>query len=98
MSTYIELEEPKTDKLPVISLMEVEGHGNLLVITALHIVFKAVGWKWNEHITNMGEYVASLEEIIYGVSADSMHSASLGEVFKQLLRAERLLKFLILVL
>lgn len=69
-----------------------------LAISALQLTFEAVASRWSYYIFHMHNYIASLEEQIYTQPADDRHSSGLWSVSKQLLQAERLLKFHILLL
>ena len=69
-----------------------------LAVSALQLTLEAVASKWSFYIFHMHNYIASLEEQIYTQPADDRHSSGLWSVSKQLLQAERLLKFHILLL
>ena len=69
-----------------------------LALSALQLTLEAVALKWSDYIFHMHIYIASLEEQIYSQPADDRHSSGLWSVSKQLLQAERLLKFQILLL
>lgn len=71
---------------------------SLLAMGALKLTLEAVASKWSVYILHMHLYIASLEEQIYSQPADDSRATGIWSVSKQLLQAERLLKFHILLL
>ena len=70
----------------------------LLIMASLQLIFDAIAVKWSDYILGMHKHVVSLEEAIYSDPADDMRAAAVWDVSKQLLQAERLLKFHIMLL
>lgn len=69
-----------------------------LITSTIQLVFEAVAIKWSDYIYGMHAYVSALENQIYTDPANDTHTTSVWNVSKQLLQAERLLKFHILLL
>lgn len=69
-----------------------------LAFYALQLTLEAVASKWSTYVFHMHNHIASLEEQIYSQPADDRRSSGLWSVLRQLLQAERLLKFHILLL
>ena len=69
-----------------------------LALAVVGLAFEAVAARWVHYILCMHNYIASLEERIYEDPADDSRTSALWSVSKQLLQAERLLKFHILLL
>lgn len=72
--------------------------GNPVLVAALRLIFDAIARKWSYYILYMHSYVTDLEEHVYSQPADDKYSPTLWGISKRLLRAERLLKFHILLL
>ncbi|KAL8995044.1 MAG: hypothetical protein Q9169_005143 [Polycauliona sp. 2 TL-2023] len=69
-----------------------------LALAVVGLAFEAVAARWVHYILCMHNYIASLEERVYENPADDSRTSALWSVSKQLLQAERLLKFHILLL
>lgn len=69
-----------------------------LAAATIELTFEAIASRWSEYILSVHDYMASLEEQIYGQPADDSRANDLWSISKQLLQAERLLKFHILLL
>ncbi|KAL8650631.1 MAG: hypothetical protein Q9210_003717 [Variospora velana] len=69
-----------------------------LALAVVGLAFEAVGARWVHYILCMHNYIASVEERVYENPADDSRTGALWSVSKQLLQAERLLKFHILLL
>ncbi|KAL8723478.1 MAG: hypothetical protein Q9225_000211 [Loekoesia sp. 1 TL-2023] len=79
-------------------LDESDFQSGCLALAVVGLAFEAVAARWVHYILCMHNYIASLEERIYEDPADDSRSSALWSVSKQLLQAERLLKFHILLL
>ncbi|KAI4145810.1 MAG: hypothetical protein L6R39_003691 [Caloplaca ligustica] len=77
---------------------EPSSRSGCLALAAVGLVFEAVAARWVHYILCMHNYIASLEERVYEDPADDSRTSALWSVSKQLLQAERLLKFQILLL
>ncbi|KAL8853301.1 MAG: hypothetical protein Q9221_001777 [Calogaya cf. arnoldii] len=69
-----------------------------LALAVVGLAFEAVAARWVHYILCMHKYIASLEEDVYENPAADSRTSALWSVSKQLLQAERLLKFHILLL
>ncbi|KAL9610082.1 MAG: hypothetical protein Q9167_005190 [Letrouitia subvulpina] len=69
-----------------------------LAAATIELTFEAIASRWSQYILYVHDYMASLEEQIYGQPADDSRANELWSISKQLLQAERLLKFHILLL
>lgn len=69
-----------------------------LAAATIELTFEAIASRWSEYILSVHDYMASLEEQVYGQPADDSRANDLWSISKQLLQAERLLKFHILLL
>ncbi|KAL8783786.1 MAG: hypothetical protein Q9213_004402 [Squamulea squamosa] len=69
-----------------------------LALAVVELAFESVAARWSHYILSMHNYLASLEERVYENPADDTRTGALWSVSKQLLQAERLLKFHILLL
>lgn len=74
------------------------SHSAGFALTVVGLAFEAVAARWVHYILCMHGYIASLEERVYENPADDTRTNALWSVSKQLLQAERLLKFHILLL
>ncbi|CAL8579465.1 hypothetical protein XPA_005209 [Xanthoria parietina] len=82
-------------------LEDLDGHDSQsgrLALAVVGLAFEAVAARWCHYILCMHNYIASLEERVYENPADDSRTSALWSVSKQLLQAERLLKFHILLL
>lgn len=80
------------------SLDDPSSQSGCLALAVVGLVFEAVEARWVHYILCMHGYIASLEERVYEDPADDSRTGALWSVSKQLLQAERLLKFHILLL
>ena len=71
---------------------------SLLMIASIQLIFEAIADEWSEYVLGMHNHVASLEEEIYSDPANDTRATAVWGTSKQLLQAERLLKFQILLL
>ncbi|KAL8681782.1 MAG: hypothetical protein Q9186_002097 [Xanthomendoza sp. 1 TL-2023] len=69
-----------------------------LALAVVELTFESVAARWSHYILSMHNYIASVEERVYENPADDTRTNALWSVSKQLLQAERLLKFHILLL
>ena len=69
-----------------------------LALSVVELAFESVAARWSHYILSMHNYLASLEEHVYENPADDTRTGALWSVSKQLLQAERLLRFHILLL
>lgn len=69
-----------------------------LALAVVELTFESVAARWSHYILSMHNYIASLEERVYENPADDTRTNALWSVSKQLLQAERLLKFHVLLL
>ncbi|KAL8766437.1 MAG: hypothetical protein Q9209_006813 [Squamulea sp. 1 TL-2023] len=69
-----------------------------LALAVVELAFESVAARWSHYILSMHNYLASVEERVYENPADDTRTGALWSVSKQLLQAERLLKFHILLL
>lgn len=79
-------------------LGERSSQSGCLALAVVGLAFEAVAARWVHYILCMHNYIASLEERVYENPADDSRTSALWSVSKQLLQAERLLKFHILLL
>lgn len=77
---------------------EPSSQNGCLALAVVGLAFDAVAARWGHYILCMHNYIASLEERVYENPADDSRINALWSVSKQLLQAERLLKFHILLL
>ncbi|KAL8844099.1 MAG: hypothetical protein Q9176_001505 [Flavoplaca citrina] len=75
-----------------------DSRSGRLAFAVVGLAFEAVAAKWVHYILCMHNYIASLEESVYEKPADDSRTNAVWSVSKQLLQAERLLKFQILLL
>lgn len=72
--------------------------GSSIAFTAIQLIFEAIADKWSDYILSMHNYIAALEEEIYEQPANDLRADALWRISKQLLQAERLIKFHVLLL
>ena len=75
-----------------------DARSGRLAFAVVGLAFEAVAARWVHYILCMHNYIASLEESVYEKPADDSRTNAVWSVSKQLLQAERLLKFQILLL
>ena len=64
----------------------------------IQLIFDTIAGKWSAYVLSMHNHIAALEEIIYDQPADDRRAPALWSISKQLLQAERLMKFHMLLL
>ena len=64
----------------------------------IQLIFDTIAGKWSAYVLSMHNHIAALEEIIYDQPADDRRAPALWSISKQLLQAERLMKFHVLLL
>lgn len=72
--------------------------GNSIAFATVQIIFEAIAEKWSSYILSVHNYVVTLEEEICEQPANDQRAPELWNISKQLLQAERLIKFHILLL
>ena len=77
---------------------DLEPMANPLLSATIRLIFDTVAEKWSDYILSMHNYVVALEEIIYDQPADDRQAPVLWSISKQILQAERLMKFHVLLL
>ena len=77
---------------------DLEPTENSTLAATIHLIFDTIAGKWSDFILSMHTYIVAFEEIIYDQPADDRRAPALWRVSKQLLQAERLIKFHILLL
>ena len=69
-----------------------------ILSATIQLIFDAIAGKWSVYVRSMHNYIAALEEIVYDQPADDRRAPALWSISKQLLQAERLMKFHVLPL
>ena len=64
----------------------------------IQLIFDTIAGKWSAYVLSMHNHIAALEEIICDEPADDRRAPALWGISKQLLQAERLMKFHVLLL
>ena len=64
----------------------------------IQLIFDTIAGKWSAYVLSMHNHIVALEEIIYDQPADDRRAPALWSISKQLLQAERLMKFHMLLL
>ncbi|KAL9051054.1 MAG: hypothetical protein Q9206_004849 [Seirophora lacunosa] len=82
----------------LLEYLEPSSQSECLALAVVGLAFEAVAARWVHYILCMHNYIASVEERVYEDPADDSRTGALWSVSKQLLQAERLLKFHILLL
>ncbi|KAL9011638.1 MAG: hypothetical protein Q9173_003537 [Seirophora scorigena] len=82
----------------LLEYLEPSCQSECLALAVVGLAFEAVAARWVHYILCMHNYIASVEERVYEDPADDSRTGALWSVSKQLLQAERLLKFHILLL
>ena len=77
---------------------DLESAQNPILSGTIQLIFDTIADKWGDYILFMHNYVVALEEIIYDQPADDGRAPTLWSISKQLLQAERLMKFHVLLL
>lgn len=75
-----------------------ESSENPILSATIQLIFDTIAGKWSDYILTMHNYIVALEEIIYDQPADDRRAPTLWSISKQLLQAERLMKFHVLLL
>ena len=75
---------------------EVADTSNLSAV--IQLIFDSIAGKWSAYVLSMNNHIAALEEIIYDQPADDSRAPVLWSISKQLLQAERLMKFHVLLM
>ncbi|KAL8736764.1 MAG: hypothetical protein Q9166_000130 [cf. Caloplaca sp. 2 TL-2023] len=91
-------EEPWHQLLDSLDGLNHRDSGYRLALAVVELTFESVAARWSHYILSMHNYIASLEERVYENPADDTRTTALWSVSKQLLQAERLLKFHVLLL
>lgn len=69
-----------------------------ILSAVIQLIFDTIAGKWSDYVLSMHNYIAALEEIIYDQPADDSRAPVLWSISKQLLQAERLMKFHVLLM
>ena len=69
-----------------------------ILSATIQLIFDTVAGKWSVYVGSMHNHIAVLETIVYGQPADDRRAPALWSISKQLLQAERLMKFHVLLL
>ena len=69
-----------------------------ILSAVIQLIFDTIAEKWSAYVLSMYNHIAALEEIIYDQPADDRRAPALWSISKQLLQAERLMKFHTLLL
>ena len=77
---------------------DLEPLKNPILSATIQLIFDTIARKWSDYILSMHNHVVALEEIIYDQPADDKRAPVLWSISKQLLQAERLMKFHVLLL
>ena len=64
----------------------------------IQLIFDTIAEKWSVYVRSMHDHIAALEAIGYDQPADDRRAPTLWSISKQLLQAERLMKFHVLLL
>ena len=77
---------------------DLEVEDTPIVSAIIQLLFDTIAGKWSAYVLSMHNHIAALEEIIYDQPADDRRAPVLWSISKQLLQAERLMKFHMLLL
>lgn len=69
-----------------------------ILSAVIQLIFDTIAGKWSVYVRSMHNHIAALEEIIYDQPADDRRALALWSISKQLLKAERLMRFHVLLL
>ena len=69
-----------------------------ILSAVIQLIFDTIAGKWSAYVLSMHNHIAALEEIVYDQPADDSRAPTLWIISKQLLQAERLMKFHVLLL
>ena len=69
-----------------------------ILSAVIQLIFDTIAGKWSAYVLSMHNHIAALEEIIYDQPADDSRAPALWSISKQLLQAERLMKFHVLLM
>ena len=69
-----------------------------MLSAVIQLIFDTIAGKWSAYVLSMHNHIAALEEIIYDQPADDSRAPALWGISKQLLQAERLMKFHMLLI
>ena len=69
-----------------------------ILSATIQLIFDTVAGKWSFYVRSMHKHIAALEAMIYDQPADDTRAPMLWSISKQLLQADRLMKFHVLLL
>ena len=69
-----------------------------ILSATIQLIFDTIAEKWSVYVRFMHNHIAALEAIVYDRPADDGRAPALWSISKQLLQAERLMKFHVLLL
>ena len=69
-----------------------------ILSATIQLIFETIAGKWSVYVRSMHNHIVALEEIVYDQPADDRRAPALWSISKQLLQAERLMKFHVLLL